>query len=127
MAITDRLVSSPPPWAAIKSTVGSLSLDVVVIKQNAAVYEPGMVLGRIAATGKYVPFAPAATDGSETAAAVMPVGVDATGGDQQAGVITRLAEVWGHRLVWPDGVTGPEKAAAADDLAQTNIIIRSEG
>ncbi|WP_257286408.1 head decoration protein [Endozoicomonas sp. SESOKO1] len=102
----------------------SISREQVALAANLDM-EPGTVLGKVTATGVYKPVDPAAADGSETAAGVLYAGkaTDASGGDGV--IIARLAEVVDSLLVWPDGITGEEQAAAITELAGLDIITRN--
>lgn len=84
----------------------------------------GMVLGKLTTGGKYVQFDPAASDGSEDAAAVLFDNIDARTSDKAAVVTARDTEVKANRLTWPAGITAPQKAAAIADLAALGIIVR---
>lgn len=86
--------------------------------------DAGAVLGRVTATGLYTAVAPAANDGSEDAAAVLYAGVDAMGADTACVVIVRGTEVNQHALIWPNGITGPQKTAAIAQLVERGVIVR---
>ncbi|MCZ4270724.1 head decoration protein [Maritalea porphyrae] len=78
------------------------------------------------ATGEqFVPWDPDGADGAERAVA-MSLYLISTGAGQTARVagITRLAELNGKVIEWPDGVTEAQKSAAADSLAKQMIIVR---
>ncbi|WP_291207060.1 head decoration protein [Hyphomonas sp.] len=87
--------------------------------------EPGTVLGKITASGKYAAFAPAATNGTETAVAVLWGRADASGGDAPAVAVVRgPAVVNRHDLVFAGTPSGPEIAAAHADLLAVGILVR---
>lgn len=75
----------------------------------------GTVLGRITATGLYVAFDPAATDGSQTPAAVLLMDADAYA-NIPAPVAMRICILKASGLVWPAGITPEQKAAAVAQL-----------
>lgn len=102
---------------------GARSRDVVTIASG-EVLEPGTVLGKVTASGKYVQLDPAASDGSEAAAAILYEGVDASAADTTRTVLIRDAEVNGGEIVWPDGITGPQKTTAIGQLAALGILVR---
>jgi hypothetical protein len=83
---------------------GQISRDTVTVTvATAAKLVPGQVLGKLTATGKYVKFDDSATDGSETAAAILYGELDNTDGttaDFQGAVINFGAEVRSADLVW---------------------------
>lgn len=66
---------------------GNLHLvtDTVTLLSGSGVIARGTVLGRITASGKYIPSLPAAVDGSQNPVAIASDTVDATSADQLAG------------------------------------------
>ena len=88
----------------------------------------GEVLGKITATGEYVPVDPAAADGSEVAAAISlnVVSTSAAATPQQLAiaVFVRDCEVNGKILNWPATITPAEQQAAEDQLGAAGIIVR---
>lgn len=83
-----------------------------------------MVLGQVTASKKYVQLDPAASDGSEVAAAILYDNIDASANDKAAVITARDSEVKAAALAWPAGITAPEKAAALAELAALGIIAR---
>lgn len=102
---------------------GTRSRDVVTIAAGQSLL-PGAVLGKITASGLYTAVAPAATDGSESAAAVLYAAVDATDAEKPGVVTARDAEVAGHALIWPAGTTTQQEAEALGQLAAIGIVAR---
>lgn len=84
---------------------------------------PGAVLGK-KANGKYVAVDQAASDGSETAIAILIDACDATTGDKKAAIIARDAEVNGNCLDWGSQSAAEETTGAAELLAQSRIVVR---
>ena len=66
---------------------------------------------------------PAAGDGSENAAGVLLRAVDSATAVQQL-VGRQYFEVSADMLVWPGGITGPQKTAAIAQLEALNIRVR---
>jgi Bacteriophage lambda head decoration protein D len=85
----------------------------------------GTVLGIITASGKAVPLAPAAIDGSQTAIGVLEQDTDASAADTNTTIIDRVAIVADYALVWPGGISGPQKLAAIAQLAALEILVRT--
>jgi hypothetical protein len=86
----------------------------------------GMVLGRIAASGKLTQINFAAVDGSQTAAGIL--GPDVTvpqNVDTQSWMIDRMAVVVDSGLTWPAGATVPNIAAGIAALKALGIVIRT--
>ena len=86
---------------------GTISRDqVTVTVALATLLVPGQVLGKLSASGKYVPFDETATDGSEAAAAILYNPLDNSAGvapaDFEATVINFAAEVRATDLEWGD-------------------------
>lgn len=86
------------------------------------------VLGKITASGKYTILAPAAGDGSQNAAAILGPLTDASTGDKRtSGVVGGpgvAIEVNGSLLIYPVGITAPQKTAAIAALLALGIKIR---
>jgi hypothetical protein len=94
----------------------------VAAGQNLAL---GSVLGQKTADGKFHALNPAATDGSEVAAGILALDVDATLIDRDdALLIARHAIVARNALVWPVGITAVQKAAAEAQLESLGILVR---
>jgi len=105
-----------------------ISRDNITVASGAGVIVPGMVLGRITASGKYVPSANTEITGEEGAhvgVAIALYGCDATSADQKIAAITRNAEFNGHSLSFDSTVNdGTKRAAKIAQLAAVNIIAR---
>lgn len=74
---------------------------------------------------KWTEFAPAATDGSQLAAAILYADVDASLADTPAVIIARAASVKLSKLAWAVGVTDAQKATAIAQLGNAGIVVRS--
>ncbi len=101
--------------------------EVVTIATGGAnpVLEPGTVLGKITASGKYAAHDPAAVDGTETSIAVLWGKADATAADVDAVVLLRgPAIVNANDLVFTGTPTAPEITAAHTALAIVGILTR---
>lgn len=94
---------------------GTYSREEVIV--TGGPYVAGQVLGKITASGKYTAYASGATNGTQTAAAILYSGVDASASDVEKTVIVRAAEVWENLLTGDD-------ADAITDLAAIGIISR---
>ena len=91
----------------------------------AGTLEPGTVLGKTTASGKYAAHNPAATDGTETAVAVLWGKADASAGDVAAVALIRgPAIVNRHDLVFTGTLSEPEIAAAHAALVAVGILVR---
>lgn len=121
-----NVISSVQPSDWLKSEEGSdYSRDQVIIASGAGVLKSGTVLGKITASGKYVTQTNGASDGSQTAAAILLFGVDATSADQRAAVIARDAIVMHQGLTRGADVNDSTKRAAANaSLAAVGILVR---
>ncbi|MHC2534211.1 head decoration protein [Bradyrhizobium diazoefficiens] len=103
---------------------GQRSRGNITIAQNQTIV-PGQVLGKVTASGQYVIHDPAAADGSQTAAALALYGaVTGAGATAAISAIVRDAEVNGKTLTYKAGLTDPQKAQIAVDLAGVRIIVR---
>ena len=104
---------------------GLRSRDRATIASGAGKLEPGAILGKVTASGKLVPHAPAASDGSQTAVAILYSAVDATSADAAAVITARDSEVKKDELVYNAATdTQPEKDAVHASLAANGIIVR---
>jgi hypothetical protein len=83
----------------------------------------GAVLGKITASGKYTAVAPAASDGSESAAGILYEAVDASGGDESGVAILRDAEVNNEELGW-GSLNAGQKTTAKSQLKTLGIFVR---
>jgi len=107
------------------ATGGMRSRDEVVLLAG-TVGLSGMVLGQVTASGKYKPLDTAASDGSQSAAAILFSSKDASAADKRVVVTARESEVNDAELVWPAGISGPNKTAAIAALKAKGIIVRTK-
>ena len=104
---------------------GSLSRDNATMASGAGKVSASTVLGRITASKKLVPHAPAAVDGSQTAVAILYAGVDATDADAPCVITARNSEVKAAELIYNAATdTQAEKDAVHASLAAVGIIVR---
>ena len=103
-----------------------LSRDGVKYLAGSGTVLPGTILGKITASGKFVPHAPAAADGSQIAAAVafsktvVPADADALGV-----AIMRVAQVKGVCLTYNAATdTQAEKDVVHAALASSGLVVR---
>jgi len=96
---------------------GDISREQVTIAAAAGALVPGTVLGKITASGKYVAYSNAASDGSEVAAGIVFYAVPDSAADQTVLAIVRSAEVIGAELT---GLDAPGTA----DLRAIGVIVR---
>lgn len=112
----------------VTESPGTLSRDKVTVTVPAnTTLQAGHVLAQLAATGKYVEYDNAGTDGSEDAAAVLfDELVNATGApvDLPGVVLNWGAEVREADLQWKSGLTDNDKAAGLADLRALGIKAR---
>lgn len=93
---------------------------------NAAKLVSGTVLGKITATGVYVTYNPANSDGSQTVAGVLWNEIPAVAGGtgQMATIHARDCEVRASDLTWFAGATDVQIVAGKTALAALGIIAR---
>lgn len=94
--------------------------QATVTVAGAVALPSGTVLGRITATGKMVKYSNAASDGSQTAVAVLGPALPGVNGDYQAVIFERDCEVIGNRLNGGAGVDAPGLV----ELTAAGIIVR---
>lgn len=105
---------------------GDLSRERILLKSG-QVYKACSVLAKFTSggdTGKYTVLNPAASDGSQTAAAILYGSVDATSADAPGVAHVRQCEVNGKIIIFPTGISSPNKANAIAALAAASIIVR---
>ena len=100
------------------------SREMGTVAAGSGVLKAGAVLGRVTASGEYAPFNPAGADGSETAAAILWEGCDATDAAVRRTLTVRDTEVHADVLEWADGVDDAQKSAALASLEAQGIIAR---
>jgi hypothetical protein len=124
MAVT--ILSEPvrPGEYLVSEHDGSFSRDVAVIAAGANLV-PGTVLGKVTASGKLTILAPGASDGSQTAVAVLYGPANAAAADVKQTITARSSEVNGLVLTWPAGITNNQQTAAITQLASVGILVRS--
>ena len=84
----------------------------------------GTVVGTVTASDKVVALNPAGIDGSEAASGIMSMDGEAADGTDGTGqAIVRHAVVAESGLIWPAGITAPQKAAAIAELQALDIHI----
>ncbi|UNF39109.1 head decoration protein [Bartonella krasnovii] len=94
-----------------------------VVFASGAFVEAGTVMGKVTATGKYVPLNPTRSDGSQMPAGISYATVDATEAEQRAVITARLSTVKASELLWPDAITDEQKSAAIQALEDNNKIM----
>ncbi len=120
------LETAPVASDWLKSEAGSYrSRSTVTIASGAGKLKTGQVLGKLAASGKYVPNAATGSDGSQTSIAILLFSVDATSADAQAVVVDTDAVVSHAGLIHGPSVNDATKRAAANaQLAAVGIKVR---
>lgn len=107
---------------------GKISRDTVTVTIAAATtLSAGLVLGRLTATGKYVPYDNSGADGSETAYGILYSELENEGvspADFEGVVINWGAEVSKAALQWASGLVDADKTAAYTDLAARGVKAR---
>ena len=87
--------------------------------------ELGAVAGRVTATAQIKRFNPAANDGTEHPVGIVLEPVDATLADREDGILlARHGIVASHAVVWSEGITPEQKAAALAALETRGILVR---
>lgn len=103
---------------------GNRSRDNIVLASGSGICDAGTVLGQITTSKKFVPYAKAAADGSQTAVAILYSYSDATAADQVCVATTRAAEVNNNQLIWASGYSAADIATATAQLRAVGIISR---
>lgn len=107
---------------------GHRSRERAVIASTADL-EAGTVLGLATATGIYAPVNPAATDGTQTASAILfnhiyAEGIYSNGSEATGTVIARDAEVNASEFVFVNTLTTAQVTAVNQSLKSAGIVAR---
>jgi len=102
-----------------------ISRDAVTLVRHSLTYASGTVLGQVTISRNYARLNPAAADGTQIAKAIVHQDYDATAKDTRGVVISRVAQVKAGKLIWPAGITDPQKKTAVDQLDDRAIVVRS--
>ncbi len=112
----------------ISEANGTRSRDQVTVTVPASTtLKPGLVLAKVTASGKYVPYDDDASDGRESAAGVLYhelVNASDAPADADATVITSDAEVRRADLEWDESIDAGEKTSGLADLLALGIKAR---
>lgn len=101
-----------------------ISRDDDTLAAGSGIVVTGTVLGQVTATGKFKPLAPAASDGTQTAAAIILETADARTADQTVVNLKRHAQVVLQGLIWPVGINATQQTAALAALENRGIVAR---
>lgn len=96
---------------------GTQSREEVTVTQTGTAILSGTVMGKITASGKYVPYASGATNGSQTAAGVLYSELKPFTGDAKAVLHVRSCEVSAANMTGLD-------ANARTNLGAIGVIVR---
>lgn len=99
------------------------SRDEDTLASGSGIVRLGTVLGALA-NGKLKPLKPSATDGTQTAVAVILETADATKADATVVTLKRRAQVVLQSLIFPDGITDDQRRAALAQLNAAGIVAR---
>jgi hypothetical protein len=110
--------------ALVSELPGMMSRDDAVVASGAGVVYGNTILGKITASGKYVPHNTAAADGSQNAAAILLHKVDATSADAKAVIVYKDAVFNANEVIFMTGISAPNKTAAIAALKALGIVLR---
>jgi len=108
----------------ISEANGHRSRDEITLKQRAALYRAGEVVGQVTADSEFTTYDDGAVDGTEMAAAIVVRDTDASAAAVSAAAVRRDAEVQRSELVFDAGQNQAAQDAAIVDLAVRGIIAR---
>lgn len=107
-----------------ESAAANIINEEVIVASGAGKLEPGTVLGRITASGKYVLHDAALSNGAEAAAAILFHSVDATSADATTVATVRgPATIFGPCLTFKSGISAGNKSAAEAALRAKGLAI----
>lgn len=118
-------MATMPAQSAIKyEAPQNYSRDDITVPSGTSLAR-NVVLGKITASGKYVGWAPGASDGSEVVAGMLVDAVDASAADKPGVRLARHAIVASTGLVYVGTPTDNQKAAAVAALEAMGIVVRT--
>lgn len=101
------------------------SRDEVTIASGSGVVLVGTVLGKVAATGNWIPFGRTASDDAGgVAMGICLSRVDATSAAKKCVALVRRAQIVQQTLIWPASTTAGEITAALAELELKMITVR---
>jgi hypothetical protein len=115
-ALPDAEVGTAYANAQLNFTINDGDTDFVVGDKGAIAVDAG--------SGKVTILNPAAVDGTQNAYGILAAAVDASAADMLGPAITNRAIAKTSGLVWPDGITADQKAAALAELKSVFITTR---
>ncbi|WP_341808564.1 head decoration protein [Wolbachia endosymbiont (group E) of Neria commutata] len=108
----------------LKYEVSNLYLREQIIIAKGQNLSLGAVIAKKTDDGFIKALNPAGTDGTQTAIGVITSDVNSKDADTKAVIITRIALLAGHAVVWPANITEEQKTAAIKQLEERRIIVR---
>lgn len=100
------------------------SNENIVLAATTVELPAGTALGKVTASGKYVPWAPAAADGSQNLAGFLWGRRPISTGDQRAAMVARDATVNGNLVTYINVPSAPQLAAAIAAASANSLMIR---
>lgn len=98
--------------------------EQIVLDPTTVNLPAGTQLGKITATGRYVPVNPAATDGSQNWAGTLFARRTISTVTQRATAVVRKAGIVGTMLTYINAVTAAQRAAIEAQMAAAMVIVR---
>jgi hypothetical protein len=96
----------------------------LTVADGAADWDIGDIIHVTVTGGDYEQLDPAATDGTQTAAAILHASTNATDADTACVVFARNGELKSDALTWPAGITDAQTAIAIAQLNARGIQLR---
>lgn len=118
------LTEDRPAGFIVSESNGRRSREQISLAATTVALRSGTVLGKVTATGAYVPYAPAAVDGSQNFAGILFEGRPIDTAAQRAVAITRQAEVDGRKLVFVNALTAAQLTALEAAAAGQGVLVR---
>lgn len=119
--MTTKTEKGYPGEGIFSEANGNRSRESVIVADGQTL-KANQIVATVA--NKVVALNPVAVDGSEAATGMLFADVTASGADARGVAIVRDAELQEDAIVWPDGITDPQKAVAITELEALGLIIR---
>lgn len=100
-----------------------MSRETVLLAITTVAINPGTVMGRITATGQWVPHDVALSNGAEVAAGVLFAYAPINTATQKAVMHVRDCLLNGKKMTWKAGISAPDKTASIAALLGANTAV----
>lgn len=113
-----------PAGFIVSEGSGRHSREQIAIAAGSGDLKSGTALGKLTATGEYVPYNPAGADGSQNFGGILYERREDGAAAVRATAVVRDAEVNGNEIVFVNALTAPQLTAFEAAAAAANVLVR---